>query len=193
MPIFLCKIEKRPLSRQYSESLEAKLRNPHPSKSELYRPTVAPAHLLLQSTFVLRLVSGFAFRVSGCGGHGVTRPTVLFDLLLHTIPNIPCIPCIQWFNFPASTLSTYTAKNSPTSDIGLPTIHEFSCVSCISQSNSPTSTRSTRSTRLKSLTRNNSKLTFRPFGRFSASFPPPLSKIIHRSSRYSRLPLPSIG
>ena len=36
-------------------------------------------------------------------------------------------------------------------------------------------------------------LTFRPFGRFFASLPPPLSKIIHRSSRYSRLPLPSIG
>ena len=30
-------------------------------------------------------------------------------------------------------------------------------------------------------------------GRFSASLHPPLSKIIHRSSRYSRLPLPSIG
>ena len=56
------------------------------------------------------------------GGHGVTRPTVSFDLLLHTIPNIQCIPCIQWFNSPIST----------------------------------------RSTRLKSLTRNNSKLTFRP-------------------------------
>ena len=37
------------------------------------------------------------------------------------------------------------------------------------------------------------QLTFRPFGRFFASFPPPLSKIIHRSSRYSRLPLPTIG
>ena len=36
-------------------------------------------------------------------------------------------------------------------------------------------------------------LTFRPFDRFFASLPPPLSKIIHRSSRYSRLPLPSIG
>ena len=160
------------------------------SRGSSFQPCNVPRRI---KGFALRLVSGFAFRVSGCGGHGVTRPTVLFDLLLHTIPNIPCIPCIQWFNFPASTLSTYTAKNSPTSDIGLPTIHEFSCVSCISQSNSPTSTRSTRSTRLKSLTRNNSKLTFRPFGRFSASFPPPLSKIIHRSSRYSRLPLPSIG
>jgi hypothetical protein len=48
-------LNKRPLSRQYSESLEAKLRNPHPSKSELYRPTVAPAHLLLQSTRIFEI------------------------------------------------------------------------------------------------------------------------------------------
>ena len=77
----------------------------------------------------------FGFRVSGCGGHGVTRPTV-FRL---------------------------------TSDIGLPTIHEFSCVSCISWFNSPISTRSTRSTRLKSLTQNNSKLTFRLTAGYYAS------------------------
>ena len=36
-------------------------------------------------------------------------------------------------------------------------------------------------------------LTFRPFGRFLCKQHPPLSKIIHRSSRYSRLLLHSIG
>ena len=37
------------------------------------------------------------------------------------------------------------------------------------------------------------QLTFRPFGRFLCKRHPPLSKIIHRSSRYSRLTLLSIG
>ena len=54
------------------------------------------------------------------------------------------------------------------------------------------STRSTRSTRLKSLTRNNSKLTLRPMAGFLQAKPTSLKD--HSSpTRYSRLPLPSIG
>ena len=76
-----------------------------------------------QPCTVPRRTKGFAFGVVKSKGlrgksfrfgcHGVTRPTVSFDLLLHTIPNIQCIqciPCIQWFNSPISTCSTRSTR-----------------------------------------------------------------------------------
>ena len=82
------------------------------SRGSSFQPCIVPRRI---KGFAFGLVKSKGLREKSFrfGGHGVTRPTVSFDLLLHTISNIQCIqciPCIQWFNSPISTRSTRSTR-----------------------------------------------------------------------------------